>query len=158
VTAVVLHRFFRIPLGLPGRHGVEWMALLVAGRAFSRFRGAGTVSAGSAALFSLIPYWGASGEPLGWLTYLIAGVAVDLVINRWPEIRQKLWALVVLGALGHATKPLLRALITAVTGLPFHSLWSGLFYPLFTHILFGATGGLLAGTSVKAWRFFRPPG
>ncbi len=156
VSAVVLHRYFRIPLNLPGRHGVEWMALLVAGRAFSRFRAAGTVGSTSAALFSLLPYWGASGEPLGWLTYWIAGVAVDLVINSWPQLRQSLWALILLGAIGHVTKPLLRALITWVTGLPFHSLWNGVLYPLLTHLLFGATGGLLAGVTVKAWRRIRP--
>ena len=31
-AAVVLHQTLRAPLNLPGRHGLEWMALLVIGR------------------------------------------------------------------------------------------------------------------------------
>ena len=42
--AVVLHQILRMPLGLPGRHGIEWMALLVIGRAATHRRGAGTLA------------------------------------------------------------------------------------------------------------------
>lgn len=154
-AAVVLHRFLRIPLGLAGRHGVEWMMLLVAGRALSRFRGASSITAASAAGFSLMPYWGTSGEPLGWLTYLAAGVVIDLAVNRWPAFRAKLWALILLGALGHAMKPLLRAAVTLVTGIQFHSLLSGLLYPLSTHLMFGAAGGFLGGVAATGVRLVK---
>jgi len=39
VTAVILHRALDLSLGLPGHHGIEWIALLIMGRLSSRFRG-----------------------------------------------------------------------------------------------------------------------
>lgn len=152
---MVLHKYLRIPLGLAGRHGVEWMALLIAGRALSRFRGASSISALSAAGFSLMPYWGTSGEPLGWLTYLAAGVVVDLIVNRWPASRGKLWFLILMGAAGHAMKPLLRSLVSAFTGIQFHSLMSGLLYPLSTHLMFGAAGGFIGGVAASGVRLLK---
>jgi hypothetical protein len=44
VTTVVLHRAFDLSLGLPGHHGIEWMTLMILGRASPRFRGAGTLA------------------------------------------------------------------------------------------------------------------
>lgn len=154
-AAVMLHQVLRIPLGLPGRHGVEWMALLIVGRALSRFRGAASISAASAAGFSLMPYWGTSGEPFGWLTYLAAGVVVDLIVNRWPASREKLWFLVLLGMIGHVMKPVLRAVISVLTGIQFHSLLSGLLFPLSTHLMFGAAGGFLGSVAATGVRLVK---
>ena len=44
VMAVVLHRALDTSLGLPGHHGIEWMAIMILGRASSKFRGAGTLT------------------------------------------------------------------------------------------------------------------
>ena len=44
VAAVVLHRVYDLSLGLPGHHGIEWMALMIIGRASSKYRGAGTLT------------------------------------------------------------------------------------------------------------------
>src|SRR6266540_6083268 len=56
VTAVVLHRSLDLSLGLPGHHGIEWMALLIIGRSSSRFRGAGTFTSVGASLASTLPF------------------------------------------------------------------------------------------------------
>ena len=63
VMAVVLHRAFDTSLGLPGHHGMEWMALMIIGRMSSRFRGAGTLTSVGASFASTLPFLH-GGNPL----------------------------------------------------------------------------------------------
>jgi hypothetical protein len=147
--AVVLHQVLRMPLQLPGRHGIEWMALLVLSRSMSRFRWAGGLSGLGAAVCSLLPIWGALDDPLIWLFYLVPGIVMDLAFTALPHWREQIWFLAGLGGLAHATKPLGRWAINLATGLPYSSLWVGVGYPLATHLLFGVVGGLLGG--LIAW-------
>ncbi len=69
-----------------------------------------------------------------------------------PKWRQAVLALPVLAAAAHATKPLLRWLLAEVAGMEFGSLSAGPLYPLFTHLVFGFVGGLLA---TMAWRYWQ---
>ena len=141
--AVVLHQSFRFPLGLPGRHGIEWMALLVLGRSTSRFRWAGSLTSTGAALTSLLPLWGMRDDPFIWLIFLLPGFVMDFVFYWVPELQSKLWFWVSLGGLAHATKPLVRWAISFGSGWAYGSLLYGVAYPLATHVLFGMAGGLL---------------
>lgn len=145
--AVVLHQSLRLPLGLPSRHGIEWMALLVLARASSRQRGAGSLASVGAAATSLLPVWGFD-DPYVWLTYLLPGLVMDAAFTLLPRLEGKLWFLVLLGGLAHATKPLARWVISLANGWAYGSLLFGLAYPLATHILFGAVGGLLGALIV----------
>ncbi len=153
--AVVLHNTLRIPLQLHGRHGVEWMALLVMGRASSRFRGAGTLTSLGAVATSLLPIWAARNDPTLWLTYLLPGLVMDACFALLPRWREKAWFLVGLGGLGHATKPLVRWVISLATGWPYGSLLYGVAYPLALHILFGLVGGLIGTVIVLGIKRFR---
>jgi len=141
--AVVLHQSLRFPLGLPGRHGIEWMALLVLGRSTSRFRWAGSLTSTGAALTSLMPVWGVRDDPFIWVIYLLPGIVMDLVFYWLPQLQSKLWFWASLGGLAHATKPLARWAISLGSGWAYGSLLYGVAYPLTTHILFGLIGGLL---------------
>jgi hypothetical protein len=141
--AVVLHQSLRLPLGLPGRHGIEWMALLVLGRSTSRFRWAGSLTSTGAALTLLMPVWGVRDDPFIWLIYLLPGIVMDLVFYWLPQLQNKLWFWAGLGGLAHATKPLARWVISLASGWAYGSLLNGMLYPLSTHILFGMLGGLL---------------
>src|SRR6266498_2231200 len=76
VTAVVLHRAFDGSLGMPGHHGIEWMALLIIGRASSRFRGAGTLTSIGASFASMLPFLH-TDNPATWLFYLLPGPVLD---------------------------------------------------------------------------------
>jgi len=78
--AVVLHRLFDSGLGLPGHHGIEWMALLIMGRSFSRFRGAGSLAGLGAALATALPFLH-SNNPFTWLFYLLPGPLMDLAFR-----------------------------------------------------------------------------
>lgn len=141
--AVVLHQVLRAPLGLPGRHGLEWMALLVIGRAAGRSRAAGSTVSLGAATFSVLPLWGKIDDPFIWLIYLVPGIIMDLAVSRLPTLMGKAWFWALLGGAAHASKPLIRWVINLVTGFPYGSLLYGVLYPLGTHILFGLVGGLL---------------
>ena len=145
--AVVLHRAYDMSLGLPGHHGMEWMALMVLGRASSRFRGAGTITSLGASLASTLPFL--HGEnPYTWLFYLLPGFVMDLAFQYLPSLTNKIWFLVLLGGLAHTTKPVGQFIINLITGWPFGSFRNGVLYPFATHLLFGMIGGLIGALIV----------
>ena len=145
--AVVLHRAFDTSLGLPGHHGMEWMALMILGRASSRFRGAGTITSIGASLASTIPFL-QGGNPYAWIFYLLPGIVMDLTFRYLPGLTSKLWFLVLLGGLAHATKPMGQFMVNLITGWPFGSFRIGVLYPFGTHFLFGMIGGLVGALIV----------
>jgi hypothetical protein len=155
VTAVVLHRAFDLSLGLPGHHGIEWMALMILGRASSRFRGAGTLTGVGASFASTLPFL--HGEnPFTWLFYLLPGPVMDLAFRYLPGMANRLWFLILLGGLAHATKPLGQLTMNLITGWPFGSFRFGVLYPFASHLLFGMIGGLLAALILLGVRALSP--
>lgn len=147
VTAVVLHRAFDTSLGLPGHHGIEWMALLIIGRMSSRFRGAGTLTSIGASLASTMPFL-QGGNPFTWIYYLLPGIAMDLAFRYLPRYADKLWFLILLGGLAHITKPIGQLTMNLITGWPLGSFRFGVLYPFASHLLFGMIGGLLGSLIV----------
>jgi hypothetical protein len=147
VMAVVLHRAFDTSLGLPGHHGMEWMALMILGRASSRFRGAGTLTSIGASFASTLPFL--HGEnPFTWLFYLLPGPVLDFAFRYFPGLANKTWFLVLLGGLGHITKPIGQLTMNLITGWPFGSFRYGVAYPFASHLLFGMIGGLIGALIV----------
>jgi hypothetical protein len=148
-AAVVMHAVFRWDLKLPGHHGVEWMALLIIGRAASRYRWASTVSSAAAGGLAFLPVWG-FGDPFAWLIYFLPGILMDLVYQAGGQAQTNVWFLTLLGGLALATKPLARVVISLATGWPYGSLLYGVAYPLATHILFGMLGAFLGAQLIFA--------
>ncbi len=146
--AVVLHQSFRLALGLPGYHGIEWMALLIMGRSFSRFKGAGSLASLGAAGMSILPIWGAQHDPFIWLIYFLPGPIMDLAFKYLPRYASKLWFLAILGGLAHITKPIIRLIITLLSGWSFGTFRYGVVYPISSHLLYGMIGGLLGALVV----------
>ena len=147
VLAVVLHRAYDMSLGLPGHHGIEWMALMILGRASSRFRGAGSLTSIGASFASTMPLLH-SDNPYTWLFYLLPGPVMDFAFRYLPRYADKLWFLVLLGGLAHATKPVGQLAINLLTGWPFGSFRYGVVYPFASHLLFGMIGGLVGALIV----------
>jgi hypothetical protein len=140
----------RVELG-PGHQGLTWIALLMIGRMTSNLRWAGTTAALGAAGATLLPFW-RLGDPFLALTSMTAGAAIDLVYGLRPVLFAEMWAAAIVGGLAHATKPLLRFLITGFTGFRYESLLAGLPYPTASHFMFGAIGALLGCGIVRmAW-------
>jgi hypothetical protein len=153
--AVVLHRAFDQGLGLPGHHGIEWMALLIIGRSFSRFRGAGSLAGIGASLATAVPFLH-TDNPFTWLFYLLPGPIMDLAFHYLPRYADKLWFMMVLGGLAHVTKPVGQLLINAMFGWPFGSFRYGVVYPIASHLLYGIIGGMLGALLVLGIRRITP--
>jgi hypothetical protein len=151
-AAVVVHLWLRNRLGLgPGHQGTVWIALMMTGRLTSRMRWAAvTSSIGASAMATAAG--AALGDPFRWLPYLVAGATVDfgyLASGRW---RDRAWLLVPLAALAHATKPLIRVVISYTSGWPYDSLMTGLAYPVATHFGFGMIGAVAAVGGVRLFK------
>lgn len=141
VLAVSLYSLFHWPMKMPGRHGLEWMAVLIYARSLGRFRWAATVVAFGAAASTQLPIAGIH-EPWAALSYLLPGVIVDLFYQSRKDWRHYLLFLAAVSACAHATRPLLHYLETVLFGVHHGSLATGLTYPLLTHLGFGFVGGL----------------
>ncbi len=147
VMAVVLHRALDSSLGLPGHHGIEWMALMIIGRTSSRFRGAGTLTSIGASFASVLPFLHGD-NPFTWIYYLLPGPVMDLAFHYLPRYANKLWFMVLLGGLAHVTKPIGQLTVNLLTGWPVGSFRFGVVYPFASHLLFGMIGGLLGALVV----------
>lgn len=156
VVAAVLHVSFRWPLRLPGHHGLEWLALLMAARMVSQRPGAALAVAVGAAATALTAAGGHDAF-LRPATYLLQGLVLD---GLWLLLQGRLAApllAVVLGAVVHALAPMLKNLVAVATdgGLAMSSLAQGLAFPLATHAAFGAVGAAAGALAVLAWRHRR---
>jgi len=151
--AVALHAATRRRLELgPGHQGLTWIALLMIGRLTSSRRWAGATAALGAAGATFLPIW-RLGDPFLWIEYLTAGITVDVSYGKFSGWRDKPWVLALLGGFAHATKPLLRLVITGFSGWRYESLIAGLPYPLTTHFVFGALGALIGTALIGAMRY-----
>jgi hypothetical protein len=149
-AVVLLQQYLRIPLRLHGRHGMEWMALLLIGRLSADRRWAGSVVGIGAAGTAALPFW-SFNDPLIGLVFLIPGVLVDGAFHWVGPIRQRGWYfLLPLASVAHASKPLIRGFANAVAGVPYGFLRDGLAYGVLLHLVFGAIGGALALVYVMA--------
>ena len=148
---MAIHGLIRGRLGLgPGHQGAIWLALLVVGRGTSRLPWAGVTSAIGAGATAMLPFWG-FGDPFRWLAYLVGGTALDFSWLASKTGRRRLWLLIPLGGLAHATKPVLRAWVTSTTGWPYESLLTGLAYPIASHAAFGMIGAAVGVAFVTRW-------
>jgi hypothetical protein len=140
-AGVLIHAYLRIPLKLPGHHGVIYMALLLSGRLISKKNFAASLSSIGAAAMLLIPL--GFKDPFMPVIYLFPGFIVDIFFNSFKTIRPKVILLALVCGLAYMTIPVTRIFITLSTGFPYGSFITGFFYPLFTHFIFGFAGGLI---------------
>lgn len=141
---VVLHTAVRVPLHLPGHHGLEWMALLAFGRVAIGRRwvasGAGAAAAGLSYLILGGVY--SLTAPLG---YLVSAVLFDSLCNLAPGRLPRLLVSALSAALAFAVV----GVITFYAGSHTWSGHPGLALWLWAHAAFalaGAVIGVQAGT------------
>lgn len=146
VAAVVLHIRMKTPLHIPGHHGLDFMMLFMAGKAFTRFRYSMTISAFGASAFAMLPIL-SFGNPFMPLTFLLPGIIADLMLNK--NKTKNYFFIALAGGLAYASIPLCRQFIMMATGFPFGSLLLGLFYPFVMHFVFGALGSVIGYALIK---------
>jgi hypothetical protein len=151
IAAVLLHEWLRWPLHLPGRHGIEWLALLLFGRLTSRHPWAATV-AGAAALAAAIGLdQGGTDLVASGPFYLLAGLAVDAVDRLLPHRCWNPLTGALVGAFAHATKPALLTGLGAMLGQAFWHPGDPPLGLLASYLLFGGCGGFIGTLLARRW-------
>ena len=144
--AVALHQSLRLPLHLPGHHGIEWLAILVLARLLARTPAAGLVAGFGAAatLMALSGGVGIDGRGAQMLTYLLQGALLDALFAASLRLPLRWLWIAIIGAAVHSVAPLVKNALAAFgPASGFGSLLNGVAYPLFTHAVFGAAGALI---------------
>lgn len=147
VIAIVLHARLRTPLNIPGHHGVEFMAIILAARLNSSIKWASSISALGIGIFILFPVLGFK-DPMMGFNYMLPCFFLDFVFNNIKSTKFRNTILAVAAGLGYMLIPVSRLITTTVTGYPYTSfIKHGTITPLVTFLIFGMLGGLL-GTGI----------
>ncbi len=140
-AGVLIHSYLRMPLKLPGHHGIIYMALLLSGRLISSKKFASSYSSIGAAMMLLIPL--GFKDPFIPVIYLFPGFIVDVFYNKIAAVSSKMLLLAIVCGLAYMTIPVTRMVIELFTGFPYGSIALGFFYALVMHFTFGFAGGLI---------------
>lgn len=151
-AAVLIRSKLRIPLNLPGHHGVEVMALFIFGRGISRLRMASSISAVAAGVMIFFPLLGFKDPYLPFI-FLAMGAMLDFLYGRMNEMKPAFIFIPLLAGLSYSLIPLSRLLIHVVTAYPYMLFVKfGYILPVVTHFLFGLVGGIIALLMIKTYR------
>lgn len=145
--AAVIHARFRIPMRLPGHHGIEFMAIFMFARQASRFNMATSLSSLGAGLILMVPVLGFK-DPFMAFVFFVPGLLLDLLYLTFRRSSNILIAGLIAG-ISYASIPVCREIISLVLGIPYGSLLSGPVYPLAMHFMFGFIGGSLGAGVYK---------
>ncbi len=147
VMAIVLHARLRTPLNIPGHHGIEFMAIILAARLSSSVKWASSISALGIGIFILFPVLGFK-DPMMGFNYMLPCFFIDIAFNSIKSTKFRNLFLSVAAGLGYMLIPVSRMITNALTGYPYMSfIKHGTVTPLVTFLLFGFLGGLL-GTGI----------
>ncbi len=147
VMAIVLHARLRTPINIPGHHGIEFMAIIIATRLSSNMKWASSISALGIGIFILFPVLGFK-DPMMGFNYMLPLFLIDIAYNFIKNERYRNLVVALAAGFGYMLIPLSRIILTATTGYPYSTfLKHGFVTPVFTFFFFGLLGGLL-GTGI----------
>ena len=143
MIAVALHAKLRVPMQLPGKQGLLFMALILSAKGLSRFPFAASLSGIGAAAILLIPGLGFH-DPLIALNYLFLGCLIDLVAGFTSRFTTNTWLLEIFCGACWIFIPFFRLLMSLLIDMPLGAFRNGIFYPFATHLVFGIAGSIIA--------------
>lgn len=149
ILGVALHAGIRVPMHLPGHHGLEWMAMLVFAATALPRRWAATGVGITATALAYLPVWGWH-DPFAPLVYLVSALLFDLLCTILPGRRLHRCSVVFAAGLAFAAAGLI-SLLVGPHGATFHSAWQ--LWSLM-HLGFGLAGALI-GIQLSTWRHSR---
>ena len=147
VMAIVLHARLRTPINIPGHHGIEFMAIIIAARLSSNMKWASSISALGIGIFILFPVLGFK-DPMMGFNYMLPLFLVDIAYNFIKSEKHRNLVIALAAGFGYMLIPLSRIVLMSITGYPYQTfLKHGFVTPIFTFFFFGLLGGLL-GTGI----------
>ncbi len=147
VIAIVLHARLRTPINIPGHHGMEFMAIILAARLSSNIKWASSISALGIGIFILFPVLGFK-DPMMGFNYMLPCFFMDIAYNTIQNKKYRNLYLAIAAGFAYMLIPVSRMITTISTGYPYSSfLKHGFVTPLATFFLFGLMGGIL-GTGI----------
>jgi ABC-type thiamin/hydroxymethylpyrimidine transport system permease subunit len=146
---VVAKIALKTPLQLPGHTGVFWMAIIVVAAGVVRKPGAASLVGLTSGILAAFLGLGDFGALETLLSYTMVGISTDLALLLLRNL-DSLAVCMLVGALGHLGKFLVKWALGVVTGAPLGFIALGLARSMVTYIIFGALGGLLGGLTLKA--------
>jgi len=149
ILAILLHARLRTPLNIPGHHGLEFMAILMAGRVMSNIKWASSISSLGIGFILLFPLFGFK-DPFMGFNYMLPGIFIDIFYNLTRQLKGQMLILTLIAGFAYFTIPLSRLFIHAITGYLYSSfLKFGYFVPVINYFFFGLAGGIFgAGVSL----------
>ncbi len=151
MLAYALHGVLKNSLGIPGHHGLLFMAFLVLAKTATHNRAAGIASSVGVGAIMLMGPLGFT-DPFRMITYMLPGLMLDAMLLPDYRINGKWYRFilpVMAGGLSYMMIPLFRIAVTAVSGLSYPAaLKHGIMLPLVSFFLFGLLGSL-AGYSAQ---------
>ena len=140
ILTVWFHEVLRWPLSLPGRHGLELMAILMFVRLSSKLSFAASLAAVGGMSASLLLH---DSGAVAAIILLFQGIAIDLGYLVLKRQRLILILMVLVTACAHMLKPLIKFVFQTGLNIYSDSLNHGLVFPMISHFSFGLIGGLV---------------
>jgi hypothetical protein len=78
------------------------------------------------------------------LNYLFLGCIIDLAAGFTSKFKSSTWIVAIACGACWIFIPLFRLAMSLIVAMPQGAFRSGILYPLFTHLVFGIAGGLVA--------------
>jgi len=155
ISAIVLRTYLRIPLNIPGRHGLEFMAFLMIARRSSNLPFASIIAMLGASTFMFFPFIGIK-DPFLPIIYVVMGVVVDALYLLFRNPSNRLAILTLIGGIAYMVIPIGRLTIYLFTGILESSFikW-GFVVPIVSHFAFGLAGALLGAGFVYSIKRIR---
>ncbi|MEZ5197725.1 MAG: hypothetical protein R2764_15470 [Bacteroidales bacterium] len=143
IIAIMLHARLRTPLNIPGHHGLEFMALLLAGRVASNIKWASSVSSLGIGLVLLFPAFGFT-DPFMGINFMFPGIMIDLLYNIRRQHKWHFFELALIAGVAYMAIPVSRMIIHLLTAYPYSSfIKHGYLIPMIFHFLSGMVGGFV---------------
>jgi len=145
-----LRAYLRIPLNIPGRHGIEVIGLLMAARMLSGQRFASSITMVASGSMMLLPFMGFKDPTIPFM-YMMIGLSLDFLWAQFKLNTRNAYIVAFFGGLSYMMIPILRLGIH-FSGLIFISSFAkhGIIIPMISHFLFGALGTLVAFGVIKS--------
>lgn len=139
---IVFHFRSGYNLGIPGHHGMEYMAMIMVGRTVTRSRWASVMMTLGIITALFIPYVGIK-NPVTAIVFIMPPFIVDLFYNYIKNWKNNILLLALTGGIAYTILPVYKTIIHFTTGIPYKPILLNPVYPFITHFVFGFAGALL---------------